>query len=302
MIELTSLEAVVVEGLLLGGIYALAAMGISLIFSITNVLNLAHGNFIMIGGVLTFIAYYSFSSQFPGLTALAFSLITVLATTAIFGAATDVFFIRRVFRSKDFIGSAVLVTIGLALILQDFGSYIIINNEANVSHSSTVALNVPNFGSLQLGGYYFASSKLVSLVTIAIAGTFLYFFFKKTYLGLAMRSISQDREAASISGVNLNRISLITFALGSAFAGFAGFVLVIDQTVDPVLGLSYTIKLLTIMVLGGVKSPLGPVAGGLLLGIIESAVATFIGAYWVTAASLLILISILLARPSGISG
>lgn len=287
---------------MLGGIYALAAMGISLIFSITNVLNLAHGNFIMMGGVLTFIAYYSFSSQFPSLAALAFSLIAVLATTALFGAATDVFFIRRVFRSKDFIGSAVLVTIGLALILQDFGSYIIINNEANVSHSSTVALNVPNFGSLQLGGYYFASSKLVSLITIAIAGTFLYFFFKKTYLGLAMRSISQDREAASISGVNLNKISLLTFALGSAFAGFAGFVLVIDQTVDPVLGLSYTIKLLTIMVLGGVRSPLGPVAGGLLLGIIESTVATFIGAYWVTAASLAILISILLARPSGISG
>jgi branched-chain amino acid transport system permease protein len=302
LIELAPLESVIVEGLLLGGIYSLAAIGISLIFSITNILNLAHGNFIMIGGVLSFIFYYAFAGSNPAIITLVVTLALVLLCSAFLGVATDTLLIKRIFRSKDIIGSAVLVTIGLALVLQDFGSYIIINDEANVSHTSTVALSIPNFGSFQLGGYYFASSKIVSLLAITLASVALFFFFKRTYLGLAMRSISQDREAASISGVNIRSISLLTFVLGSVFAGFAGFVLVIDQTVDPVLGIPYTIKLLTIMVLGGVRSPLGPVMGGILLGILESAVAIFFGAYWVTAASLAILISVLLVRPSGIGG
>lgn len=302
LIELAPLESVLVEGLLLGGIYSLAAIGISLIFSITNILNLAHGNFIMIGGVLSFIFYYAFAGSNPAIITLVVTLALVLLCSAFLGVATDTLLIKRIFRSKDIIGSAVLVTIGLALVLQDFGSYIIINDEANVSHTSTVALSIPNFGSFQLGGYYFASSKIVSLLAITLASVALFFFFKRTYLGLAMRSISQDREAASISGVNIRSISLLTFVLGSVFAGFAGFVLVIDQTVDPVLGIPYTIKLLTIMVLGGVRSPLGPVLGGILLGILESAVAIFFGAYWVTAASLAILISVLLVRPSGVGG
>jgi branched-chain amino acid transport system permease protein len=302
LIEITALETVIVEGLLLGGIYALAATGISLIFSITNILNLAHGNFIMLGGVLSFIFYYTFYSPNLGFLSLIVSLILVLLVSAVLGVATDTVLIRRIYSSKDVIGSAVLVTIGIALVLQDVGSYIIINNPANVSHTSNVGLTVPNFGSLVIGGYYFAPSKIISLVTILAAGMGLYVFFKKTYLGLAMRSVSQDREAAMISGVNLSKISMITFALGSAFAGFAGFVLVIDQSVDPVLGIPYTIKLLTIMVLGGVRSPIGPVIGGLVLGIIETSVAAIFGAYWVAAASLAILISILLIRPSGIGG
>src|SRR5712692_3603896 len=105
---------------------------------------------------------------------------------------------------------------------------------------------------------------------------------------MLMRSISPPRDTSTLLGVNLRSISIITFAIGTLFAGFAGFILVIDQTADPALGLGYTIKLLTIMVLGGVKSPLGPVAGGILLGVIELLVASIFGAYWVGAVSLII--------------
>ncbi len=303
MTELVSLGGLIIDGLLLGGIYALAALGISLIFSVMNVLNLAHGNFIMMGAVLTFAFYNLLGGPTAGLGTLLITLTLVLAVFAALGAAAEYGFIRPILRNPaETLISGILVTIGLALVLQDVGSYILIKDPANISRTTTITLNVPLINSIIVGGYYLASSKLFSLVAILAASATLYIFFKRTYLGMAMRSIPQDREAAVAVGVSLRRISVITFALGALFAGFAGFILVIDQTADPTLGIGYTIKLLTIMVLGGVRSPLGPVVGGLALGVIELLVASTFGAYWIQAVSLIILISILLVRPTGLTG
>jgi branched-chain amino acid transport system permease protein len=303
LVDFGTLGPILIEGLLLGGIYALAALGISLIFSVMNILNLAHGNFIMLGSVATFAIYSALSSPSHGILDLVLTLALVLAMFALMGAAVELSLIRRILRnSSDILISGILVTLGLALVLQDVGGYVLIAVPANVARSTTVSLTIPNLSSVLIGGYYFAASKLVSLVVIVVSGVALYFFFKNTYLGIAMRSISLDKEGAVMLGVNIRQISIITFALGLVFAGFAGFILVIDQTADPVLGLGYTIKLLTVMVLGGVRSPLGPVIGGLSLGVIEFAVAAFFGAYWVPAVSLVILISILLVKPTGLTG
>jgi branched-chain amino acid transport system permease protein len=294
---------VLIEGLLLGSVYSLAALGISLIFSVMNILNLAHGNLIMLGAVLTFAFFNLVGGSTTGPEGLLLTLLLVLLAFVALGGALEYTLIRKIMRNPgEILTSAILVTIGLALVLQDVASYIVVRAPGNISRTTTISLNLPSFGSIELGGYFFASSKLVSIAVIAVVGVGLYFFFKKTYLGMAMRSISQDREAAVVVGVNLRRISLITFALGSLFAGFAGLILVIDQTADPSLGLGYTIKLLTIMVLGGVRSPLGPVIGGLVLGLTEFGVAAAFGAYWISAVSLVILISILLVRPSGLTG
>ncbi len=301
MVDFGTLGPILIEGLLLGGIYALAALGISLIFSVTNVLNLAHGNFIMLGAVVTF-AVYSYG-PLHGPLDLVLTLAILLVIFALMGAAVEVSLIRRILRnSSDILISGILVTLGLALVLQDVGAYLLITDPANVARSTTISLTIPNLSSIAVGGYVFAASEFVSLVVIVASGFALYFFFKSTYLGIAMRSISLDKEGAMMLGVNLRQISMVTFALGLAFAGFAGFILVIDQTADPNLGLGYTIKLLTVMVLGGVRSPLGPVIGGLSLGLIEFAVAAFLGAYWVPAVSLIILISILLVKPTGLTG
>jgi branched-chain amino acid transport system permease protein len=303
LVDLGTLGPVIIEGLLLGGIYALASLGISLIFSVTNVLNLAHGNFIMLGAVVTFALYTFLGPLFGGFVGLALTLAVVLIIFAVLGASMEVSFIRPILKNpSSTLAGGILVTLGIALILQDFGSYLLISNHANISRTTTISLTVPSFNSVVLGGYYFAAPKLVSLLVIVVSGAVLFLFFKRTYLGLAMRSLAQDRDASTIVGVDLRRISAITFAVGLLFAGFAGFILVIDQTADPVLGLGYTIKLLTVMVLGGVKSPLGPVVGGISLGVIEFAVAAAFGAYWVAAVSLLILITILLVKPTGLTG
>src|SRR5207245_2228074 len=271
----------------LGGIYALAALGISLTFSVTNLLNLAHGNLIMMGAVLTFVFYSLLGGSALGPLALLATLLLVLLAFTALGATIEYGLVRPILNNfSDILISGILVTVGLALLLQDVGAYILVKDPANFSRSTTISLTLP----------------FINYVVIGAAGVGLYLFFRRTYLGMAMRSISQDRDAAAVVGVNLRRISVITFAIGTLFAGFAGFILVIDQTADPALGLGYTIKLLTIMVLGGVKSPLGPVAGGLLLGVIELLVASIFGAYWVSAVSLIILISILLISPTGLTG
>jgi branched-chain amino acid transport system permease protein len=294
---------VVLNGLLTGGIYALAALGISLIFSVMNILNLAHGNFIMFGAIMSFAVFNLVGGPTLGITGFFITLAIILALFALLGGAFEYGLIRPILRNRgDILNSAILVTIGLAFVLQDVASYIIVRSPGNLSRTTTVGLSIPGVGSVVIDGYYIASSKLISLAVIAVAGVSLYFFFRRTYLGMAMRSISQDREAAVVIGVNIRRISLITFAVGTLFAGFAGLILVIDQTADPVLGLGYTIKLLTIMVLGGVRSPIGPVVGGLVLGLTEFGVAAVFGAYWLDAVSLVILISVLMIRPSGLTG
>jgi len=301
--DIVLLGGAIIDGLLLGGIYALAALGISLTFSVTNLLNLAHGNLIMMGAVGTFVFYSLLGGSALGPVALLATLLLVLLVFTALGAAIEYGLVRPILKNfSDILISGILVTVGLALVLQDVGAYILVKDPANFSRSTTISLTLPFINSVVVGGYYLASSKLFSMIVILAASAGLYLFFKRTYLGMAMRSISQDRDAATIVGVNLRRISIITFAIGTLFAGFAGFILVIDQTADPALGLGYTIKLLTIMVLGGVKSPLGPVAGGLLLGVIELLVASIFGAYWVSAVSLIILISILLISPTGLTG
>ena len=303
MTDIVLLGGAIIDGLLLGGIYALAALGISLTFSVTNILNLAHGNLIMMGAVGTFVFYSLLGGSALGPVALLATLLLVLLVFTALGAAIEYGLVRPILKNfSDILISGILVTVGLALVLQDVGAYILVKDPANFSRSTTISLTLPFINSVVVGGYYLASSKLFSMIVILAASAGLYLFFKRTYLGMAMRSISQDRGAATIVGVNLRRISIITFAIGTLFAGFAGFILVIDQTADPALGLGYTIKLLTIMVLGGVKSPLGPVAGGLLLGVIELLVASIFGAYWVSAVSLIILISILLISPTGLTG
>jgi branched-chain amino acid transport system permease protein len=301
--DIVLLGGAIIDGLLLGGIYALAALGISLTFSVTNLLNLAHGNLIMMGAVVTFVFYSLLGGSAVGPVALSATLLLVLLAFAALGAAIEYGLVRPILKNfSDILISGILVTVGLALVLQDVGAYILVKDPANFSRSTTISLTLPFINSVVVGGYYLASAKLFSMIVILAASAGLYLFFKRTYLGMAMRSISQDRDAATIVGVNLRRISVITFAIGTLFAGFAGFILVIDQTADPSLGLGYTIKLLTIMVLGGVRSPLGPVAGGLLLGVIELLVASVFGAYWVSAVSLIILISILLISPTGLTG
>jgi branched-chain amino acid transport system permease protein len=306
MVDISTLAQPLIEGLLFGAVLALAALGVSLIFSIMGVLNLAHGNFIMSAAILTYYLFWVVTRGNPAPIALFGILIVVLVFFGILGMGFEIGLVRPVLKRSynEILISSILITIGIAFIMQDLGFYILAHplGSFTFGEAEFAISSVKYFGSYQLGFYYLSSGKIVSLIAIGIASVALLFFFKGTYLGKAMRSITQDKEAAEMLGVNIRTVSLITFALGSSFAGFAGFILVIDQSANPFRGIGLTITLLTVMVLGGVRSPLGPIIGGLLLGATQYLVAAYVSSYWSQAISLVVLIAILLIRPTGLTG
>ncbi len=306
MADISALAQPLIEGLLFGAVLSLAALGISLIFGVMGILNLAHGNFIMSGAILTYYLFWAATGGNPGPLALFGILMTVLITFGILGLGFEVVLIRPVLKRSygEILISSILITIGIAFIMQDLGFYILAHPLASLTFGEAefAVPNISYFGSIQIGSYFLSSGKLVSLIAIGLASVGLYLFFKRTYMGKAMRSITQDKEAAEMLGVNIRTVSLLTFALGSGFAGFAGFILVIDQSANPFRGILLTITLLTVMVLGGVRSPLGPVIGGLTLGATEYLVAAYVSFYWSQTISLIILIAILLIKPTGLTG
>src|SRR3989442_13075498 len=173
------------------------------------------------GAVLTFVFYSLLGGSALGPLALLATLLLVLLAFTALGATIEYGLVRPILNNfSDILISGILVTVGLGLVLQDVGAYILVKDPANFSRSTTISLTLPFINSVVVGGYYFASSKLFSMFVILAASAGLYLFFKRTYLGMAIRSISQDRNAATIFGVNLRRISIIKFATGTLLARF----------------------------------------------------------------------------------
>jgi branched-chain amino acid transport system permease protein len=308
----------VVQGLLYGSIYALSALGLSMIFSVLGVLNLVHGDFVMLGGFVGLLIAGEVSVSQFGLIAIFVIFVGAFVLIALLGAAFEFALIRPTLKRgpDQILISSILITVGAAFVIEDLGyiympSYII--GRQNIF---TIPLNLNQFklvfGGINLNGVY-----LIALVSIAAATIFLYLFSRGTYLGRAMRAITQNPESTRLMGVNLQRVSILTFAIGSGFAGLAGVSIGMANTLSPGFGLAYTISLLSVMVLGGTRSYWGPLVGGLIIGFVQVLVgAPFLNpisipftsyqiqnlAYWAPAAAIVILIIALMVRPTGLAG
>ncbi|HKI99256.1 MAG TPA: branched-chain amino acid ABC transporter permease [bacterium] len=280
----------VVNGILLGGVYALAAFGLSLIFGVSGVLNLAHGEFLMGGGLLVWLAW--------DLTGLNPFLLTAMIAPLAFGAGYlfEKGLIRPLAQRKEHVrlASAVLVTLGAALMMEDIADFLSLNTQ----YEKSVDLFLPT---IVLDKVYLPSLKLVilGLVLALIAGLFL--FLKRTYLGLAVQAVTQNRRGALLNGVNTVRINAIAFGIGTVLAAVAGGFEVVDTYVAPNIGLPLTLKYLCIIVMGGLGSFAGVALGGIIIGLGEAIVGFFQPAWGQTVAFLL-LVAILLIRPKGLFG
>ncbi len=168
---------------------------------------------------------------------------------------------------------------------------------------------------LNYGGIIISGISVIALSVVAVATIFLYSFSRGTYVGKAMRAITQNSESTRLMGVNLQRISILAFALGSGFGAIAGVSIGMTSTLSPGFGLTYTISLLSVMVLGGTRSYWGPLVGGLIIGFVQDFVGSpFVNplilgpiqiqdlAYWAPAVSIVILIGALMIKPSGLTG
>jgi branched-chain amino acid transport system permease protein len=280
----------VINGVLLGGVYALAAFGLSLIFGVSGVLNLAHGEFLMVSGLLVYLLYDRLGMN---------PFLAVALLVPVFYGIGYVFekgLIRPLATRTEHVrlASAILVTLGVALMAEDLADF--------ASHGSQFEKSVDLFlPTLVIGKLYLPTLKLLTFVLVLALIAVLYLFLRHTYLGLAVRAVTQNRRGAQLSGINIVRINAIAFGIGTMLASAAGGFEVIHSYVAPNIGLPLTLKYLSIIVMGGLGSFLGVALGGIIIGLGESFVGFFQPAWGQTVAYLL-LVLILLIRPKGLFG
>ena len=286
-----SLGQASVSGLLTGGVYALIALGLNIVFGTMRVINFAQGALLMAG---MFMAYWLWA--LGGVHPYLSPLVTV---PVLFGLG---YLIQRAIvspllareRAREPM-SVLLATLGLALVLE---------NAALLFFSAdfkTVQTDV-SLATFKLGGIIVSVPRLVGLGAMALTCLGLYLFFTRTDLGRAVRATGQDREAARLMGINDFRIYGIAYALSAALMGVAAAVLVPFFYVHPGVGTSFLLKVFVIVVLGGLGSMPGAAVGGILVGMIEGIVALYVQAAVAQIVLFGVFVAILLARPSGLLG
>jgi len=281
---------ITIAGLLLGGLYALIAVGLSLQYGVARVLNMSHGEFIMLGGLTTWTLYTKFD-------------INPLVALLICGPVAFIlgFIIHRTLFKRLLASSASPGIFESNSMLASYGLYFIIQNIASIAWGPEIRgyyyLRVP----VNLVGTVFGANRLVTLGFAIVIGVAFYLFVARTRMGKAIRAAAQDPTTAGLMGVNINLVLALCFGFGAAMAGIAGMLISMCYPVHVTMGQEYTIIAIIMVVLGGLGSIPGSFIGGFVLGIIGS-VVTHIDPGLSLIAYYLIFILLLLVRPTGIMG
>ncbi len=276
------LEAVV-NGLLLGGVLALLALGLNLIFGVIDVIWIAYADLVMCGmyGVYWLHAYFGWP--------LALACVAAIVGVALLGLLVHLLIIAPVLGSPPI--NQLLATGGLLYFLQSFATLLFGTDFRNIG----VRLPV-----IELGGIFISYARLIAFAAALLGATALYLFLKRSYLGTAIRAISQDREVMGLMGVDQRRIYLITSAIGGALAGLAACLLALQYDVHPFIGNTFGPLTFMICVLGG----LGNMLGGFIAAFIISQIIAIGGYYSSTELSYVLaftlFIVLMIARPRGI--
>lgn len=276
-----------INGLSSGGTYAMIALGYTMVYGIAKMLNFAHGDIIMVGGYVLYATMTAFGSPLLGL--LAAVIFCILLGVSVEKVA------YKPLRGASPL--AVLITaIGVSYLLQSTAQMIF--------GTASKMVIVAELGNLEIGSLKIPYYIIITLVCSAIVMVALTLFVKKTKTGRAMVAVSEDRGAAQLMGINVNRIIMITFAIGSALAALAGFFMLMKApSLSNTLGAMPGIKAFTAAVIGGIGSIPGAMIGGILMGIVEAVASKSAAiAPYTDAIEFLILIIILLVRPTGILG
>lgn len=289
--SLDSLLQSLVYGLFVGGIYGVAALGLALVFGVLKVLNIAHGELLMLGGYASVWAFGALGID-PFL-----SFIIVVPALFLFGIALDRTVYRHVVRltGDDKIKNSLLVSFGLALVIQSLALWLFSADERTIQVSYASR-------SLSLFGLSLPFTRLVSFLISLIVALALHRLLHHTDFGKAILATAQDWEAAELAGIDVPRVYMITFALGAALAGVAGTLVSVTYGVSPGLGITWTLKALIVVVLAGTGSILGAFPAGLLLGLMEALGGAFIGPTYRELIGLAVFLLILVLRPQGLFG
>jgi len=275
-------------GLYAGCIYILLATGLNLIFGVMKVVNFAHGQLLMIGAYVTF-TFFALSGFNPYVLLAASVPILI-----IIGVTIERLCFRPILGTGKL--NEIFISIGLIYLLENAAA-LIWSDEWRFIHSPYEAMTIP------LGGMRVPLDYFIIIATTAAGLIALYLFLKRTSLGHAIRATSQNRKGAMLVGINVERMDMLSFGIGAGLAGAAGTLWVVSgQVFNPYMGSIPAVKAFAIVIIGGLGSIPGAIAGGLLLGIAENITIFTIGGAWKDAIAFLILIIVLIFRPTGLFG
>lgn len=276
---------VFINGILIGGMYALISIGLTLIFGVIRVINFAHGDFLMVSMYATFFLFHYFGLE-PY-----FAIIFVAPFLFLIGLTMQRFVIKPVLKFPSLI--QMFITLMLSVVLQNVALLLF---KADYRSIQTMG-SVLTFGEIRIG-----VSRLIAFVIAGIISFGIYLFLEKTYTGTAISCIAQDRDAARLMGIDVDKMYLLTFGISSACAGIAGCVLMPIYSVYPSVGVSFVMICFVVVVLGGMGNIIGAMIGGLIIGIVESFSSYFFTAELSQPFYFLIFIGVLLFRPQGLMG
>jgi len=277
-----------VNGISLGSIYALIALGYTMVYGIIKLINFAHGDVFMIG---SFIGFYAIAKWELGFFP---ALLLAMVICAIFGVLIERIAYKRLRNATRI--AALITAIGVSLLIEYTTIFF---RGAQPAAYPEVFKNK----SFDIFGVQISSTSILILSVAVVLMILLQFIVHKTKIGKAMRAVSHDADAARLMGINVDNTISATFAIGSALAGAAGVIFGVYYTkIDPLMGVIPGVKAFIAAVLGGIGIIPGAMVGGMLLGVVESLVSALGFSLWRDAAAFVILILILIFRPSGIFG
>jgi len=283
---MVSFAGVLLAGLLLGGIYSLVAIGLNLIFGVIRVVNFAQGEFVMLGMYATVVAYTVLHTD-PYL-----ALVVVFPLLFVFGMAVQRFILQPLQNEPMM---QIFATFGLLLLLQ--------NVVLAITGGTSVSIQTPVSGlTVAAGPLQVSVARVVALVAVSVVAVGLQWGLRHTMAGKAVRAVAQDRRAARLMGIDVERTYMLTFGFGAGLAGVAGALLTPIFTLTPQIGGNFILAAFAVVVLGGLGSVWGAYIGGFLIGITEAFAGFYLDPALKQAIWFAIFILVLVVRPTGLFG
>ncbi|HYA87376.1 MAG TPA: branched-chain amino acid ABC transporter permease [Nitrospirota bacterium] len=276
-----------ISGILIGGVYALIGIGLTIIFGVMRIINFAHGDLLMLGMYAT---YFLFSLLHIDPFV---SIVIIIPLMFLFGAFLQTVFINRALNALP--QNQILLTIGMGLVM---------SNSIMLAFTSDYRILSTTYSSssVTVMGISISEPLVYSFIVTAAITAVLYWFLYRTDMGQAVRATAQDREAAQLMGINVKRMSVLAFGIGTALAGTAGALISPTYYIFPQVGSVFTLKAFVITVLGGMGSIFGAMLGGVLIGVAESVGGVYLGSGWKDVIVFVLFLLVLLFKPSGLLG
>ena len=277
-----------INGVSLGSVYALIALGYTMVYGIIKLINFAHGDIYMVG------AYVGFFAITAGHLSIFPALVVSMVVTGLLGVVVERLAYKPLRHAPRI--SILITAIGVSFLLEYVSMYF-------VSPTPQTFPAVFEAAGLSIGGFVVNGQQLLIFAITFLLMVLLSYIVQRTKIGKAMRAVSFDTETAQLMGIDADRVISVTFGIGSALAAAAGVLVgVYYNSIDPLMGIMPGLKAFVAAVLGGIGVIPGAMAGGLILGVVESLVSGFLSSTFRDAAAFAILILVLLLRPSGIFG